>query len=113
MKRSKRIKNALKIFKIYYQNLRGIKSKLDSLQEMTDDYQPSLVCIVENTQAKRRRNSHTRLYLVYCNDKSANNGGILIGVRDNIKNINLKLIQENKVGQSPWILVTSTKKKLE
>ena len=66
-----------------------------------------------NTQAERRRNPHTRLYLVYRNDKSANNGGILIGVRDNIQNINLKLTQEDKVCQSPWILVTSTKKRLE
>ena len=36
-KPTKRIKNALKDFKIYYQNVRGLKSKLDSLQEMIDD----------------------------------------------------------------------------
>ena len=47
VRRSKRIKNALKNFKIYYQNVRGLKSKLDSLQGMIDDYQPALVCIVE------------------------------------------------------------------
>ena len=37
--------------------------------------------------------------LVYRNDRSANSGGILIEFRDNIKNISLELIQENKVGQ--------------
>ena len=52
MRRSKRIKNALKIFKIYYQNVQGLKSKLDALQEMIDDYQPSLVCIVETHKQK-------------------------------------------------------------
>ena len=37
VRKSKRIKNALKKFKIYYQNVRGLKSKLDSLKkwEMT------------------------------------------------------------------------------
>ena len=52
VRRSKRIKNALKNFKIYYQNVRGLKSKLDSLQEMIDDYQPALVCIVETHMQK-------------------------------------------------------------
>ena len=50
--------------------------------------------------------------LVYRNDRSANSGRILIGVRDNIKNISLELTQENKVGQSLWILLTNTKKKI-
>ena len=49
---------------------------------------------------------------MYCNDRSANSGGILIGVRDNIKNISLELTQENDMGQSLWILVTNTKKKI-
>ena len=47
---------------------------------------------------------------VYRNDRSAKSAGILIGVRDNIKNISLELTQENNVGQSLWILVTNTKK---
>ena len=38
--------------------------------------------------------------LVYRNDRSANSGGILIGVRDNMKNISLELTQENKLGQN-------------
>ena len=45
-------------------------------------------------------------------NRSTNNGAILIRVRDNIKNISLELTQENKVGQSYWILITSTKKKI-
>ena len=49
---------------------------------------------------------------MYRNGRSANSRGTLIRVRDNIKNISLELIQENKVGQSLWILVTNTKKKI-
>ena len=52
VRKPKIIKNALKNFKIYYQNVRGLKSKLDSLQEMIDYYQPSLVCIVETYMQK-------------------------------------------------------------
>ena len=36
----------------------------------------------------------------------------LIRVRDNIENVSLELPQENKVGQSLWVLVANTKKKI-
>ena len=50
--------------------------------------------------------------LVYRNDRSANSEGILIEFRDKIKNISLELIQENKVGQRLWFLLTNAKKKI-
>ena len=49
---------------------------------MIDDYQPSLVCIVE-AHAKRRRNPNTRIVL--CIVMTDQQREILIGVRDNIK----------------------------
>ena len=50
--------------------------------------------------------------LVYRNDRSANSEGILIEFRDSIKNISLELIQENKVGQRLWFLLTNAKKRI-
>ena len=78
---------------------------------MIDDYQPALVCIVETHMQKEEEIQIPGYSLAYRNDRSANSGGILIGVRDNIKNISLELTQENKVGQSLWIFLTNTKKK--
>ena len=89
LRRSKRIKNSLKHFKIYYQNVRRLKSKSDSLQEMIDDYQLALVCIVETHMQKEEEMQIPGYSLAYRNDRSANTGGILIGVRDNIENISL------------------------
>ena len=66
------MKNELKIFKIYYQNVRGLKSKLDSLQEMLDDYQPSLICILETHMQKEEGIQIPGYSLVYRNDRSAN-----------------------------------------
>ena len=96
VRRSKRIKNTLSI---YYQNVRGLKSKLDSLPEMIDDYQPTLICIVETHMQKEEEIQIPGYRLAYRNNRSANSGGILIGVRDNIKNISSKLTQENKVAK--------------
>ena len=56
-------------------------SKLDSLPEMIDDYQPALVCVVETHMQKEKEIQIPCYSLVYRNDRSANSGGILIGVR--------------------------------
>ena len=51
--------------------------------------------------------------LAYHNDRSANSGGILIGGRDNIKNISLELTQANKVGQIFGSYSQTQRKKIE
>ena len=43
----KKDKNALTNFKVCYQNVRGLKSKVDSLMGTITDYQPMLICLVE------------------------------------------------------------------
>ena len=58
------------------------------------------VCIIETHMQKEEEIQIPGYSLVCHNDRSANRGGILIGVRDNIENISLELTQENKVGQS-------------
>ena len=46
-RRSKKIRNALQKFTIVYQNIKGLKSKVDSVQKLVDDCQPNLLCLVE------------------------------------------------------------------
>ena len=46
-RQSKKTKNALTNFKVFYQNIRGLKSKVDSIMETISDYQPILICLVE------------------------------------------------------------------
>ena len=52
IRRSKKVKNRLRDFKIYYQNVRGLKSKIHSLAETIDDYEPTLICLVETHLSK-------------------------------------------------------------
>ena len=52
---------------------------------MIDDYQPALVWIVETHMQKEEEIQIPGYSFVYRNDRSAYSGGILIGVRDNIK----------------------------
>ena len=58
---------------------------------MIDDYQSALVRIVETHMQKEEEIQIPGYSLAYPNDRSANIGGILIGIRDNIENISLQL----------------------
>ena len=56
------------------------------------------VYIVETHMQKEEKIQIPGYSLVYHNDTPVNSRGILIEVRDNIKNISSELTQENKVG---------------
>ena len=46
-RQSKKIKNALTNFKVLCQNIRELKSKVDSIMETISDFQPILTWLVE------------------------------------------------------------------
>ena len=107
-RRSKKIKNALRKFTIVYQNIRGLKSKVDSVQELVDDCQPNLLCLVETHMQEEEEITIPGYETIYRNDKTSNSGGILIAVKDTLKTITMQVKQETEVGQ---ILLNNQKKK--
>ena len=106
--RSKKIKNELKQFKIIYQNIRGIKSKVDSLAEMVEDQKHAIVCLVEKEEV-----AIPDYETIYRYDKSANSGGILVAVKNNIKTVTMQTHKQEQVGEGLWILTDNKKTKLK
>ena len=107
-RRSKKIKNALQKFTIVYQNIRGLKSKVDSVQELVDDCQLNLLCLVETHMQEEEEITIPGYETIYRNDKISNSGGILIAVKDTLKTITMQVKQETEIGQ---ILLNNQKKK--
>ena len=106
--RSKKIKNELKQFKIIYQNIRGIKSKVDSLAEMVEDQKHAIACLVEKEEVAIPG------YETICRyDKSANSGGILVAVKNNIKTVTMQTHKQEQVGEGLSILIDNKKTKLK
>ena len=54
-RRSKTVKDALTNFKIFYQNVRGLKSKVESLMELISHYQPISWHKGNNSTVTKRR----------------------------------------------------------
>ena len=110
-RRSKKIKNTLKDFEIFHQNVRWLKSKIDSTDEAIDDYKPNLICLVETRLAKAEQIGIPE-YRIYRNDGMKNSKGILIAVRNSIKFISVEVSRYDEVGQTLWVLLNSQWQKI-
>ena len=74
-RRSKKVKNTLRNFKVYYQNVKGLKSKIDSSAETIADYEPTLICLVETYLTKEEQIQEPG-YKIFRNDGTTNSRGI-------------------------------------
>ena len=110
-RRSNKIKNTLKDFKIFYQNVRGLKSKVDSLDETLNDWDPSLACLVE-THMSPEEEIKIPGYKIFRNDGTNNSKGILIAVKKSIKNITIEVNKYNAIGQMLWVLIQGINRKV-
>ena len=80
-------RNALKHLTIFYQNIKGMKSKLDSLTKSMDDTNPTIKCILETHMLTEEQITIPGFERVFREDGITNSGGIMIAVKNNIKKI--------------------------
>ena len=104
-----KIKNELKQFKIIYQNIRGMKSKVNSLTELVEDQKPRTVCLVDTHLEKEEEVAIPGYETIYRNDKTTNIGGILVAVKDNIKTVTMQTHKQEQVGERLRILTDNKK----
>ena len=108
-RQSKKVKNSLANFKVFYQNVRGLKSKVDSLMETTSNYQSVLICSVEAHLQKEEEIRIPGYSPIFCNDRSGNSGSIMLAVKENIRIVTLEVVQEKETGQSLCILLDNNR----
>ena len=107
-RRPKRIRRVLKQLKIMYSNVRGIKSKINSLAGNIDEVNPSILCLVE-THLDKKENLEISGYTPYRLDGTSNSAGILIAVVDTIKAIVVEIEEFTDIGYIKWILINNGK----
>ena len=109
-RRGKPIKNKLKKFKVYYHNIRGIKSKLKSLKEIIEDEKPAVICITE-THLGKEETIKIQDYKLFRNDRNTEGGGVLIGVHKKLKNVVLEASRskDTDVEESIWVVMNNGK----
>ena len=111
MRRSKRIRNSFKNLKLLYVNIRGLKSKTDSLANI-EEVHPSIICLVETHLDEAERVQLEGFKSIFRSDKSSESGGIMVTVKDKPKNIVIQLGETKEVGQTLWIRLDNGKEKI-
>ena len=104
----KKDENTLWDFKIYYQNVIRLKSKIDSLAETIDNYEPTLICLVK-THLKKEEKIQIPGYKFFRNDSTTNSRGILIAIKGKLKTIVVEVDREDEIGQVLWVLLNNQK----
>ena len=79
--------------------MRGLRSKIDALDEGIDDYEQKLVHLGETHLAKEKQIAIAG-YRIHSNDGIKSSKGILIAERNSIKNISVEVTRYDEVGQT-------------
>ena len=92
---------------IIYNNVRGFKSKVDSIEAILQELGPTIFCAVE-THLDKKEDVKIEGYEVKRLDGTANSGGILVAIKDTIKTVVVEIIDNTEVGQMKWLKITNT-----
>ena len=93
---------------MFYQNIRGIKSKIDSLTETVDDTNPTVICLVETHMLKEKEITIPG-ETIFREDTTNSCGGIMIAVKDSIKTISMQIQHEKSIRQALWVQLHNQK----
>ena len=105
------MKNTLKSCKFYYLNIRGLKSKIESLKEIIIEEKPEVIGLVE-TMLDGKDKVVMEGYTIYRNDRSGDGGGVLIAIKDVLKGIMVEESNSKRKEESIWLSLTNNKTKI-
>ena len=93
-----------------YLNVRGLKSKLESFIEKIMEVEPTVFCVTETRLHKDEEfDMESEGYAVYRNDRNNNGGGVLIGVKKELKNVCTIVENKKDIEESIWVLINNSR----
>jgi len=95
-RRGRKIKNELNKLEIYYQNVRGLKSKQKSLATMTKEKHPTIIALNE-THLSKEENINIDEYEEKRNDRNSDGRGVLTAYKKELKNVIMEVEKVEKV----------------
>ena len=91
-----------------YLNIRGIKSKIRSLNNIVEEVQPTIICITES-HLMDEEDLQIDGYKNLRNDRNNDGGGVLIAVQKKLYNITTIVEKVKDVEESIWVVINNTR----
>ena len=98
-------------FNIYYVNVRGLKSKMDSVQRILGDIQPEVICMTE-THLEEGEKVELEGYEIYYNSNTKGKGGIIVGIQEKLKHVTIETEKKRGAYETLWIKIDNKKNKI-
>ena len=76
----------MKKMSIYYNNIRRLKSKLNKIKQIIKEQDPNIFILIE-TWINKGEKLNIEGNELYTSDREEQGGGIIVGVKDLLKNI--------------------------
>ena len=95
--------------KIYYVNIRGIKSKLESLRNIVEEEKPDIIGIAE-TMLDKTEDITIQGYKMIRNDRDKEGGGVLLAVKEEYRHVTMEVNRNSIVEESIWISMGTKQK---
>ena len=108
-RRSKKNQNIYKNFRIYYNNIRGVKSKINSLREIIDQQEPHIISINE-THLGEDENVEVKNYKFIYNSKKEGKMGTIIGIHNKLKDKCMIIEKISEEYEATWIKFSNNDK---
>ena len=105
-RRSKRNQNKFKKLKVYYANVRGIKSKITSMKEIIKEIKPHIICLTE-TKLGKDENIKIDGYHFENNNNEEGKGGVTIGLCNEIRHMGVVLEKVTLEYETIWIKLSN------
>ena len=102
------MRNKMKNVSIMYLNVRGLKSKLESLKEIIDEQKPDIIALVETLLCENDA-IELKNYEIIRNDREAGGGGVLIAIKKEMKSIVIEDGTCKETTDTLWIRIYNKK----
>ena len=93
-------------FRVLYSNINGIKSKSESLKNIVEEKKPTVVMLVE-TKLEIEDDFKIEGYTTHKMNRNENGGGVMILVKEELKNITVEVADRNEIGEAKWISINN------
>ena len=108
VKRGKKIRRRLEKCKVLYSNLRGLKSKQLSLEEIIAEENPTIIALVETGLEQNEEIKFEGYRVIPKNKTDEGEGrGVLIAVKNELKHITTEVKQLEKPGEQLWVRISN------
>ena len=111
-RRGKVIKNKFKNLKIYYVNIRGVKSKIDTLTNIIEEEKPHIICLNETLLKENQNIDINGQYRFYNNNENTDKWGVSIGIDNRLNNVTVEVDRKSEEFESLWLKISNDRIKI-